>query len=116
MAELNLKTNAPVDDNGAFFVYIIKTGNNDLYIGQTDNLERREFEHKFHAHGAKFLKDSHTNFKLVYTEKFISRTEAMKREKQLKGWSRKKKQALISQDFSLLKKLAKGKKSEIDEG
>jgi len=88
-----------------FIVYIIRTENNKLYIGQTDNLTRRELEHKFHAHGAKFIRDSVSYFETVYTEKFSTRTESMRREKQLKGWTRAKKEALIAGNIKLLKSL-----------
>ena len=87
------------------FVYVIRTQNNKLYIGHTNNLDRRELEHSNHHHGAKFLKDNQTIFKLVYSEEFESRAEAMKREKQFKGWTRAKKEALISGNKELLKKL-----------
>jgi predicted GIY-YIG superfamily endonuclease len=53
---------------------------------------------------AKFTKD-HGDFELVFQEEFNSRMEAMRREKQLKGWTRAKKEALIANDKELLKKL-----------
>ena len=87
------------------FVYIIKTLNNKLYIGHTNNLDRRELEHKHFHHGAKFIHDDGSNFNLVFTEKYSTRAEAMKREKQLKGWTRTKKEALIAGNIELLKKL-----------
>lgn len=89
----------------SYFVYIIRTQNNKLYIGHTNNLNRRELEHKTHHHGAKYLKDNATSFKLVYFEEFPSRVKAMKREKQLKGWTRAKKEALITENLDLLKRL-----------
>lgn len=89
----------------SFFVYIIRTNTNHLYIGHTDNLERRDWEHRHHVHGAKYLKDTSRIFELVYSESFSSRAVAMKREKQLKGWTRAKKEALIAGDLGLLKKL-----------
>ena len=85
-----------------FFVYINRTENNALYIGQTDNLDYREITHKNNK-GAKFLKNKY--FEIVYVEKFKTRTEAMKREKQLKRWTRAKKEALISGNLKLLKML-----------
>ena len=88
-----------------YFVYIIRTQNNNLYIGHTNNLNRREIEHKHFHHGAKFIHDDGSNFNLVFTGKYFTRTEAMKREKQLKGWTRAKKEALITGDLELLKKL-----------
>ncbi len=92
-------------DRGDFFVYVLRTGNNQLYIGHTNNLNRRELEHKHFHHGAKFIKDNDFDFRVVYTEKFKKRRDAMKREKQLKGWARAKKEALIDRNLVLLKKL-----------
>ena len=88
-----------------FYVYILRTSSNRLYIGHSNNLDRRELEHKQFHHGAKFIKDSDSEFKVVYFEQFQNRAEAMKREKQLKGWTRAKKEALIGGDLGLLKKL-----------
>ena len=88
-----------------YFVYILKTTNKCLYIGHTNNLSRREVEHKHFHYGAKFIKDNGSDFAIVYTEEFLTRIAAMKREKQLKGWTRAKKEALISGDSDLLKGL-----------
>lgn len=88
-----------------YFVYFIRTNNNLLYIGHTNNLNRRKLEHKYHHEGSKFLKDSKSNFEIVYFEKFGNRVEAMRREKQFKGWKRAKKEALIRGNLELLKKL-----------
>jgi predicted GIY-YIG superfamily endonuclease len=52
--------------------------------------------------GAKFI-STYGDFDLVYSEEFVSRAEAMKREKQLKGWTKAKKEALIIGDLQLLK-------------
>ena len=92
-------------ESKSYFVYIIRTENNKLYIGQTNSLKRREHEHKNFYHGAQFLNDNATEFKVVYSEEYDNRTEAMNREKQLKGWTRAKKEALIKGDINLLKKL-----------
>jgi predicted GIY-YIG superfamily endonuclease len=74
-----------------------------LYIGQTNNLEKRIREHIDHLEkAAKFTKE-HGDFKLVYQEEFNTRLESMRREKQLKGWTRAKKEALISGNLKLLK-------------
>jgi putative endonuclease len=53
---------------------------------------------------AKYIVEGN-NWKLVYQEDYDSRLEAMRREKQKKGWTRAKKEALISGDLVLLKKL-----------
>lgn len=68
-------------------------------------LKKRLSEHIQHlVKGAKFTKE-HGELKLVFKEEFSSRLESMRREKQLKGWTRAKKEALIVGDFKLLKKL-----------
>ena len=77
--------------------------NNGLYIGQTDNLHERLILHKKHL-GAKFTKDNY-DFRLAYTEEYETRLESIRREKQLKEWSRAKKEALIVGDLSKLKAL-----------
>lgn len=88
-----------------YFVYILRSKDNNLYIGQTNNLRKRVREHVEHSEkAAKFTKE-HNSFELVYKEEFLTRLESMRREKQLKGWTRVKKEALIEGNFELLKKL-----------
>jgi len=89
----------------AYFVYILRGVSNELYIGQTNNLQRRENEQlQNKTKAAKFIRDGKI-FRLVYFEKFNTRLEAMMREKQLKGWTRAKKEALINGNLQLLKRL-----------
>ena len=85
-------------------LYILRNSVNKLYIGQTKNLEKRLQEHKT-SKGAKYLRDFGKNFKLVYTEKYPTLIKAMRREKQIKGWTRAKKEALISGNKIKLKEL-----------
>lgn len=88
-----------------YVIYILRFSDNSLYIGQTNNLQSRLKSHfDKTTKAAKFTKD-HGNFQLVYQESFSSRLEAMRREKQLKDWTRAKKEALIAGDKELLKKL-----------
>jgi putative endonuclease len=80
-----------------FFVYILRTASNTLYIGQTNNLEKRISEHSSKSiKSAKYMK-YHSSFKLVYSEEYHSRSEALKREYQLKQLTKAKKEALIAQ-------------------
>ncbi|MBK9096905.1 MAG: GIY-YIG nuclease family protein [bacterium] len=65
-----------------YFVYVIKSGEGFIYTGMTDNLERRLVEHNDKT--LSFWTKRGTNWKLVYTEEFESKTEALKREKWLK--------------------------------
>jgi predicted GIY-YIG superfamily endonuclease len=87
-----------------YTLYILRNSKNKLYIGQTSNLDERLARHKS-GQGARFIKDNDQSFSLVYTEIFSTQIAAMKREKQLKGWTRAKKEALIANDIALLKRL-----------
>ena len=89
----------------SYFVYILRTSANTLYIGQTYNLSKRIREHKLKgSKTAKYLK-YFSFYNLVYQEEHNTRVSAMRREYQLKNWTRAKKEALIKGDLSLLKKL-----------
>ncbi len=88
-----------------FYIYILRTSSNTLYIGQTNNLEKRILEHKNKTSKSAKYTRYFNSFELVYKESFVTRSEAMKREWQLKQWSRSKKEALIIGNLNLLKKL-----------
>ena len=89
----------------SYFVYILRTSSNTLYIGQTNNLEKRLQEHKKKSgKSAKYIR-YFSSFDLVFKEMYSTRKEAMQREYELKRWSRLKKEALIQGDRTLLKKL-----------
>ena len=82
-----------------FTVYIIRTSSNTLYIGQTNDLQKRLKEHRGKSSkSAKYIR-YFSGFELVYSEEYQTRKEAMQREIQLKKWSRAKKQALINGDL-----------------
>lgn len=75
-----------------FYIYFLKDSKWRLYIGQTNNLQVREKQHLAKSDkSAKFIKDSTEEFGLVYYEEYPTRLEAMRREKQLKKWTRVKK-------------------------
>lgn len=76
-----------------YFVYIVCSGSGTLYIGMTNNVERRVFEHK--RGEIKGFSHEHCCTRLVYYESFDDVHKAIGREKQLKGWRREKKIALI---------------------
>jgi len=79
-----------------YYVYILTNQYNTvLYVGVTNNLERRVMEHKAGAHKG-FTKQYSLN-KLVYFETLLSVQEAIAREKQLKAGSRAKKLALVNE-------------------
>lgn len=94
------------DNNMPFFIYILRSASNNLYIGQTNNLNSRTQQHFTKDwKAAKFTKNSN-NFELVYHEEYKTRIDAMRRETQLKGWSRAKKKALIAGNIGKLKILS----------
>ena len=67
--------------------------NTTLYIGVTDNLERRVLEHK--SGSIPGFTKKYNCVKLVYYESFSDINQAIDREKQLKGWTRRRKDELI---------------------
>jgi len=90
-------------------VYILKCADNSYYIGHTDNIKERLISHLTRAN-----KDCYTAnrlpVELIFVREFNTRDEAFIFERQIKKWSRKKKEALIIGDFEALKILAKRKK------
>lgn len=76
-----------------FFVYILSNASRTLYIGFTNDLERRIHEHR--AKEADGFTRRYNITLLMHAEEFSQVGDALAREKQLKGWSRAKKLALI---------------------
>lgn len=78
-----------------YYVYILtNTHHNVLYIGVTNDLERRCYEHK--QKKIKGFTQKYNVDKLIYFERFDSINSAIAREKQIKGFSKEKKLALIN--------------------
>jgi len=81
-----------------YYVYILETtsknGKKSLYTGYTKDLIRRKKEHK-EGRGAKYCRGKQT-IELKYFETFIERKEAMKREREIKSFSREKKLELVN--------------------
>jgi putative endonuclease len=92
-----------------YFVYILRTSANTLYIGVTESLDQRISTHNS-GKGAEWIK-AHRGARLVYCESHATLGSARKREIQLKKWSRAKKEALIARDFVMLKNLSRCKSS-----
>jgi len=76
-----------------FYVYLLASKSRRLYVGVTNNLERRLFEHKSKQIDG-FTKQYNID-RLVYFEQTTDILSAITREKQLKSWNRSKKIALI---------------------
>lgn len=75
-------------------VYIVCCADNSLYTGVTKDVDRRIWEHNNSKYGAKSIRGKRP-VKLVYKEEYITLSEALKREKEIKGWRRKKKIELV---------------------
>jgi putative endonuclease len=76
-----------------YSVYIMGSLSGTLYIGMSGNLYNRVFEHKFHC--IEGFTEKYGVVRLLYFESFDEVVKAINREKQLKGWKRAKKIALI---------------------
>jgi len=90
------------------YVYILKCNDNSYYTGVTSKLEQRLFQHN-----TAFFPDCFTANKrpleLVFFAEFTDINLAFDKEKQIKKWSRAKKEALINDEYDLLPNLAKKK-------
>ncbi len=87
------------------YMYILLCGDGSYYTGSTTNLELRLDEHQ-KGDGANHTR-KHLPVKLLYFEEFSRIDDAFYREKQVQGWSRSKKEALINGDINKLKELSK---------
>jgi predicted GIY-YIG superfamily endonuclease len=88
-----------------YHVYILRCADRSLYIGYTTNLLARVRAHN-EGRGAAYT-FKRRPVALIYTERLPSRLAALRRERQLKRWTRKKKEALIRGDWATLKALSK---------
>lgn len=78
------------------YTYILRLANDQYYVGSTVDLQRRIKEHN---EGQDKFTRSHLPVILVYYEEYQTQLEAWQREKQLHGWSRTKKEKLISGEW-----------------
>ncbi|MFQ5444439.1 MAG: GIY-YIG nuclease family protein [Nitrospinales bacterium] len=89
-----------------YFVYILKCKDGSFYTGVTNNIEKRFFEHQ-----EGLINSCYTHCRrpveIVFAERFNQIKIAIEREKQIKGWSCRKKEALISGDWEKLPELSK---------
>ncbi|MEZ4793523.1 MAG: GIY-YIG nuclease family protein [Gelidibacter sp.] len=91
-----------------YYVYILKCSDDTYYTGFTSNLEQRLTEHQSGKH-----RDSYTYSRrpvtLEFYQEFVDPNQAIMIEKQIKKWSKVKKEALINGEFEKLPNLAKKK-------
>ncbi len=90
----------------SFWVYILHCTDGSYYTGHTDNLEQR-----IQQHHAGVILGCYTYkrrpLQLVFSQNFTTREEALASEQQIKGWSRKKKEAMMRGDWAEVSRLAK---------
>lgn len=90
-----------------FWVYILKCGDDSYYTGHTDNLELRIGQHHTGVCGGYTSK--RLPVELCWSQECVTREEALSAELQIKGWSRKKKEALMQGDWLEINRLGRGK-------
>jgi putative endonuclease len=91
----------------SFWAYMLHCNAGRLYVGHTDDLERRIWQHETGAIPG--FTRNHLPVKLVWCQEFTTREEVKAAEKQIKGWTRAKKLALILGDWDEISRLAKSK-------
>lgn len=79
-----------------FWTYIVASKSGTLYVGMTNDLDRRVFEHKHKL--AKGFTAKYGCDRLVWFEEWSGPRQAIEREKQLKGWTRARKIVLIEEE------------------
>ncbi len=95
-----------------YYVYIVQCADGLYYTGITNDLERRLWEHNSGYNDTCFT-FKRRPVKLMYEERFTDINNAIAWEKQIKGWSRKKKEALFIRNWDEIKILSKSKSTNV---
>ncbi|MEQ1486591.1 GIY-YIG nuclease family protein [Methyloglobulus sp.] len=90
-----------------FWVYILRCSDGSYYTGHTDNIERRMAQYQVGEYTGYTL--SRLRVELIWSQETATRDEALSAERQIKGWSRKKKEAMMRGDWAEVSRLAKSK-------
>ena len=93
----------------SFWTYMLHCNAGRLYVGHTDNLEHRIAQHQSGSIPG-FTRD-YLPVEYIWSQEFPTRIEALTAERQIKGWSRAKKLALVRGDWDRISFLAKSKGS-----
>ncbi len=97
-----------------YHVYIVECNDKSYYTGITNNLERRLIEHNSSGDTKSYTYQKRP-VRLVFCQEFSDANLAIAFEKQVKGWSRKKKEAIIENEWHKLPELSKNKKLRDEE-
>ena len=87
------------------YVYMLKCSDDSYYVGSTWNLENRLYQHST-GHGSVYT-SRRIPVTLVFAQEYERVDEAYAREKQIQGWSRRKREALIAGEYNELPRLSK---------
>ena len=79
----------------SYYLYILECEDKTLYTGITTDVKRRFKEHK-EGRGGHYTSSRRVK-KVIYTEQLLTRSDALKRESEIKGWNRAKKLSLINE-------------------
>jgi len=93
-----------------FWVYILRCADNSYYTGHTDNLELRLGQHQTGDYPC--YTSTRRPVELIWSQECATRIEALSAEQQIKGWSRKKKEAMMHNDRAEVSHLAKNKAND----
>ena len=104
-----------MNNSTQYFVYILKCADGKYYTGSTTSLEERAHEHQMGIDPFSFTY-TRRPVKLVWSESFGSQMEAAAVERQLKGWSRAKKEALIQGDWEAVHEIVKAERKRREKG
>ena len=93
-----------------FWVYILRCADGSYYTGHTDNLENRMGQHNTSAITSCYT-FKRRPLTLAFSQEFVTREEALGAEQQIKGWGRKKKEAMMRGDWAEVSRLAHERRS-----
>ena len=96
----------------SFWIYLLRCADGSFYAGHTDDLDKRIGEHATGSCGG--YTATRLPVELVWSQDCSTRIEALNFERQIKGWSRAKKEALIRGDWDEISRLAKTRSDKKD--
>ena len=94
----------------SFWAYMLHCADRSFYVGHTDDLENRMAQHEYGE--IEGYTSTRLPVKLVWSQEFVTRYEALQAERQIKGWGRAKKLALIRGDWSAISAFARSSKEK----
>ena len=93
-----------------FRAYILRCADSSYYVGHTDDLDKRIVERQAGNGG---YTSSRLPIELAWSQEFANRDESIQAEQQLKGWSRKKKEAMMRNEWKEVQRIAWGRKNAL---